>query len=98
MTRNRWICVAAGVAALAGCSALDPYPTAPAPAPPGTPYAQRVAICYDRVNATPADVQKAAQKECPSGTAATLAETDWHMDFCPLLLPWRTTFVCTKAK
>lgn len=100
MRRGALVPAAAGAAMLAliGCSALDPYATAPATLPPTAPPGARVAICYDRVNATPADVQKAAQRECPSGTAATLADTDWHMDFCPLLLPWRATFVCAKAK
>ena len=91
--------VAGAVAALAGCSALQPYATYPRAAPPGEVDAgPRVAICYDTLVSGPDDVQKAAQEECTANTVATYSSTDWHLDYCPLLLPARATFVCSPKK
>jgi hypothetical protein len=88
-------CIAAGIA-LTGCSALQPYPTFPAAAGPGEADAgSRVAVCYDTLVSTLDEVQSAAQQECASNTQATPARTDWHMQYCPLLLPARATFICT---
>jgi hypothetical protein len=81
--------------ALGGCSALDPYPTYPAPANPGeVDPGPRVAICYNTVVSTLDRVQAAAQQECEPDTVATPRHTDWHMQYCPLLLPARATFTC----
>ncbi len=83
----------------AGCSALDPYPTTPASAPPGeVDPGQRVAICYDTLVSTLDEVQKAAQQECAPDTDAAPVRTDWYLQYCPLLLPARATFVCTPKK
>ena len=85
--------------ALAGCSALDPYPTYPQPAAAGSKDAgDRVAICYDAVVSSGAAVRKEAQAQCAPTTRATRVETDWKLDYCPLLLPARATFVCTPEK
>ena len=85
--------------ALTGCSALAPYPTYPRLAGPGEEAtALRVAICYDTLVSSLDQVQAAAQQECPSNTTATPLDTDWHLQFCPLLLPARTTFFCTPNK
>jgi len=86
-------------ASLAGCSALDPYPTQPRAAPPGPTAApavasERVAICYNTLGTTLAEVQTQAQQECPANTVAEPADTDWYLENCPLLLPARATFVC----
>ena len=87
------------VAALTGCSALAPYPTYPRVAGPGEEAtALRVAICYDTLVSTLDQVQVAAQQECPSNTTATHFDTDWHLQFCPLLLPARATFFCAPNK
>jgi len=92
------VAVAAGMA-LTGCSALEPYPTYPRMAGPGEEAtAQRVAICYDTLVSTLDQVQVAAQQECPSNTTATYFDTDWYLQFCPLLLPARATFACTPNK
>jgi hypothetical protein len=81
--------------ALAGCSALDPYPTYPRdPEAGGADAGPRVAICYDTLVSSLAEVQKAAQQECAADTTATPADTDWLLQYCPLLLPARATFVC----
>jgi hypothetical protein len=85
--------------ALSGCSGLQPYPTYPADALPGEADAgPRVAICYDTLVSTLDQVQAAAQQECAADTVATPARTDWQMQFCPLLLPTRATFVCAPKK
>jgi hypothetical protein len=87
------------VAALAGCSALDPYPTYPRAAGAGvSDPGPRVAICYDTLVSSLAEVQQAAQQECAPDTEASAVDTDWLLDYCPLLLPARATFVCQPKK
>jgi hypothetical protein len=99
MRNTRTLVVSVAVAALAGCSALAPYPTYPRMAGPGEEAtALRVAICYDTLVSTLDEVQVAAQQECPSDTTATPVDTDWHLQYCPLLLPARATFVCAAKK
>ena len=85
--------------ALTGCSALAPYPTYPRVAVLGEEAtALRVAICYNTLVSTLDEVQIAAQQECPSDTTAMPSDTDWYLQFCPLLLPARATFVCANKK
>jgi hypothetical protein len=86
-------------AVLTGCAALAPYPTYPRMAGPGEEAtAQRVAICYDGLASSPEEVHIAAQQECPPDTTATYFDTDWRLQYCPLLLPARATFVCAARK
>ncbi len=85
-------------ATLAGCGALDPYPAAPHAAQPGAPPGPRVAICYNRLTSTLAEVQTQAQQECSANTLAEPVDTDWYLQNCPLLLPARATFVCAPKK
>ena len=88
----RLIAVAAG---LAGCSALEPYPTFPRQPEANThDKGLRVAICYDALVSSGALVQQAAQQECPANSQATRVDTDLLLQYCPLLLPARATFVC----
>ena len=95
----RAVVVSAVVSVLAGCSALAPYPTYPRMAGPGEEAtAPRVAICYDTLVSGLDEVQAAAQQECPSDTTATPFDTDWYLQYCPLLLPARATFVCAAKK
>ena len=82
---------------LGGCGAIDPYPTVPRVAQPGQPPGQRVAICYNTMKSSLAQVQTEAQQECAANTLAAPVDTDWHMHNCPLLLPARATFVCRAA-
>jgi len=89
---------AAAAAALAGCSAVAPYATQPAAAMKGEPEGERVAICYDRLASSPAQVQKSAQAQCPPATRAARLGTDYRLDYCPLLLPGRATFACVPQK
>jgi hypothetical protein len=99
MRFDRMIVSAAVLAALAGCSALAPYPTLPpAPSPGETASGMRVAICYDGLASHRTAVQERAQQECPAHTTATLIDTDLRMEHCPLLLPRRATFVCMPGK
>ena len=87
------------LAALAGCSALVPYATYPRAARPGEDAAlTRVAICYDTFVSSLDQVQAAAQQECAADTVATYSSTDWYLQYCPLLLPARTTYMCTPKK
>jgi len=86
-------------AAVAGCSALEPYATYPRAARPGEDAAlTRVAICYDTIVSSLDQVQTAAQQECATDTVATYSSTDWYLQYCPLLLPARTTYMCTPKK
>jgi hypothetical protein len=86
----------ATAATLAGCTAFDPYPTYPRQPDAKTHDAgPRVAICYDALVSSAATVQHAAQSECTARTVATRVDTDWLLQFCPVLLPARATFVCT---
>jgi hypothetical protein len=83
------------VAGLAGCSALEPYPTFPRQPEANThDKGPRVAICYDALVSPAALVQRAAQQECPANSHATRVDTDLLLQYCPLLLPARATFVC----
>jgi hypothetical protein len=87
------------IAVLAGCSALEPYATYPVAARPGEDAAlTRVAICYDTFVSSLDQVQAAAQQECAADTVATYSTTDWYLQFCPLLLPTRATYMCTPKK
>jgi hypothetical protein len=87
------------LALLAGCSALDPYPVYPRAARTGEADAgPRVAICYDTLVSSLDEVERAAQEECAPDTVATYSSTDWYLQFCPLLLPARATFVCAPKK
>jgi hypothetical protein len=85
--------------ALTGCSALDPYPTFPRQARLGEDTSlTRVAICYDLLVSSLDNVQAAAEQECAANTIATPVDTDWYMQYCPLLLPARATFTCSPKK
>ena len=87
------------LAALAGCSALQPYATYPRVAQPGEDTSlTRVAVCYDTFISSLDQVQAAAQQECAAGTVATYSSTDWYLQFCPLLLPARATYMCAPKK
>jgi hypothetical protein len=97
--REAVLAVLALGAGLSGCSALDPFPTYPQFAGAGAnDTGPRVAICYDALASSRDTVQKAAQDECGPGTRAARVDTDWKLDYCPLLLPARATFVCQPKK
>ncbi|HEV3373502.1 MAG TPA: hypothetical protein VG145_13215 [Xanthobacteraceae bacterium] len=83
---------------LGGCGALDPSPTVARATQAGQPAGPRVAICYNTMESTLAQVQSEAQQECAANTVAAPVDTDWYMQNCPLLLPARATFVCTAKK
>ena len=86
------------MAALGGCSSLDPYVTGARAVHPGQPAGPRVGICYNGLRSSTAAVQAEAQRECAANTLAEPVDTDWYMETCPLLLPSRATFVCTAKK
>jgi hypothetical protein len=94
----RVVLALAVVAMVSGCSALQPYPTYPAAALPGEVDAgPRVAICYDALVSTLDEVHTEAQQECAANSEARPVRTDWWMEFCPLFLPARATFVCAPS-
>jgi hypothetical protein len=94
-----YVLAIAGLMALTGCSALAPFPTYPRMAGPGEEAtALRVAMCYDALVSSLDEVQAAAQQECPANTTAAYFDTDWRLEFCPLLLPARATFACAPKK
>jgi hypothetical protein len=98
MTASRALAWLAAAAGLAGCSALDPYPTYADPARAGQVEGPRVSICYDTLVSSLDQVRVAAQRECPANTAAAPLATDWSLEHCPLLLPARAAFVCAAHK
>ena len=88
----------ASITTASGCGALDPYPTAPRAVQPGQPPGDRVAICYNTMRTELAAVQAEAQQECGAAAVAEPIDTDWYLQYCPLLLPSRATFVCTPRR
>ncbi|MGA7262243.1 MAG: hypothetical protein WBX30_15275 [Stellaceae bacterium] len=86
------------VMSLTGCSALEAYPTYPAVALAGEDPGPRVAMCYNAIVSNLDQVQAAAQQECAPNTRATLFQTERSLQYCPLLLPARATFLCTPDK
>jgi len=96
---GRFALVLLGPAVVAGCSAFEPFATGPATPPAGTVEAgSRVAICYNTLATSLAEVNAQAQQQCTAKTEAKPVDTDWYLDNCPLLLPARATFVCTPEK
>jgi hypothetical protein len=83
-----------GAASLAGCGAFAPYATLPSVATPDQPAGTRVAICYSGLATSRMAAQAEAQKECPAGTTAEPVDTDYILNYCPLLVPAHATFVC----
>jgi hypothetical protein len=90
---------ALGLMLAAGCSALTPYATNPAPPLKGVADVRdRVAICFNKFKTTPDEVREQAQAECAKNTVADLIDTDYRLDFCAMSVPGRATFACTPAK
>jgi hypothetical protein len=87
------------LAGLAGCSELEPYATDPrSPRPGEDATLTRVAVCYDTFISSLDQVQAAAQQECAADTVASYSSTDWYLQYCPLLLPARATYMCAPKK
>jgi hypothetical protein len=87
-----------GATALGGCNLLDPFPTTARGAQPGQPAGERVAVCYNSMTTTLAEVREQAQRECAANSVAEPVDTDWYMQTCPILLPARASFVCLSKK
>ena len=93
------VLAAVAVAALAACSNLAPYATAPPALSAGkTATGPRVAICFDGFAGSRAAVRARAQQECPANTVATFLATDLRLNHCPMLLPARASFLCAPKK
>ena len=100
MSRTRLMLATTALAWLAGCGAFEPFPTTPPPLDSGqaAPAGQRVGVCFNPMSGNDAEMQAAAQQECPADTVAELAATDYHVQTCPLLVPGRASFVCKPKK
>lgn len=100
MSARRIAAASLAIGLLAGCGAFEPFPTTPLPLDTGqaAQAGQRVAVCYNPMAADDAEVQSAAQQECPNDTLAELSATDYHVQTCPLLAPGRASFVCKPKK
>jgi hypothetical protein len=95
---TRPIALALAIAgALAGCTAFEPFETAPVEGPKGDTKI-RVGICYDTLVSSDAEITAAARTACGPGTVPKWEGIDYILMACPLLLPGRATFVCTPHK
>jgi hypothetical protein len=87
-----------GLAALAGCTLLDPYETIPLQPPPESHDGRmRVGICYDVLANKSEQILAAAQDSCGKNATPVREDTDYGvptLDVCPVLLPGRATFIC----
>ena len=90
------------LAALGGCTLLDPYETIPLQPPPDAHDTRpRVGICFDGLRSSPDEVRAAAQAACDPGTTAVPEDIDYGLvtlQVCPSLLPGRATFICERQK
>jgi hypothetical protein len=83
------------LAAVSGCSTVNPYATSPLPADIGVKDpGPRVAVCYNTLKTSAEQVQKLAQEQCFGDTVAQRVDTDYRLDACPALAPGRATYVC----
>jgi len=87
-------------AAVAACSALTPFNTAPRALTKGEkdPGGPRVAVCYNTFKTPTEKLQQMAQAQCGDKAVAEQIDTDYRLDDCPLLTPGRATFVCKPTK
>jgi len=93
------LAAAAGLMLATGCSALTPYSTTPlAPKSAAVDLRTRVAICFNKLKTSPDQVQQQAQAECPNNSVPELIDTDYRLEFCPIAVPGRSTFVCVPQK
>ena len=65
-------------ASLGGCGALDPYPTVPRATQPGQPAGARVAICYNTMKSTLAQLQGEAQQDRDHGVPVQATRAASH--------------------
>jgi hypothetical protein len=85
---------------LAQCDgALPPYETVPpalssAQQKAGGTQPTRVAVCYNALTTTAAEVRALAARSCDAGTAPKPVAHDLTLNNCPMLQPARATFVC----
>jgi hypothetical protein len=88
-----------GLAQCAG--ALPPYETVPpaltsAQQRAGGAQPTRVAICYNAMTTTAAEVRALAARGCEAGTAPKPVAHDLTLNNCPILQPARATFACAR--
>jgi hypothetical protein len=78
---------------------LPPYETVPPPLSKaqqkeGGTQPTRVAVCYNAMTTTAAEVRALAARSCEAGTAPKPIARDLTLTNCPMLQPARATFAC----
>jgi hypothetical protein len=64
--------------------------------PTGDPLKpSQVAICYNRLSASPGEISDNARQAC-FGATPRLTGQGWDLDACPLLMPVRAVFACDR--
>ena len=84
------------VAMLAGCGSLTaPFEGVPSLIPPAGVSAdsQRVAVCYNKLFATPEQIRAVAIEACGTDSDPQLIGQDIRLD-CPVMTPVRAQFLC----
>src|SRR5579863_7104051 len=82
---------------LAQCSGwLPPFETV-APSASSDGEGTRVAVCYNALTASPAQLLDIARESCDPGTTPRPVGRDLTLSYCPLLPPARATFACAAA-
>lgn len=87
--------------ALGSCTLLDPYETIPLKPPDAHDGLPRVGVCYDALSVKPAQLLAVAQDACGKKMTPVREDTDYGihaLDYCPILLPGRATFICQPNK
>jgi hypothetical protein len=87
--------------ALGSCTLLDPYETIPLRPSNSQDARQRVGVCYDALSVKPEQLLAVAQDACGKKMTPMREDTDYGihaLDYCPILLPGRATFVCQPNK
>jgi hypothetical protein len=79
---------------------LPPYETIPpaltsAQQKAGGAQPSRVAVCYNAMTTTAAEVRAVAARSCEAGTEPKPLARDLSLNYCPILQPARATFTCT---
>jgi hypothetical protein len=95
MTRLARLAVPFLLLGLARCgSALPPFETVPLPAAPGESPEPRVSVCYNFLTASAEQVQGVAAASCSPGATPQPVARDVSLNYCPVLIPTRATFIC----
>jgi len=80
---------------LTQCSGwLSPFETVPPTGVAADSATTRVAVCYNALTASPEQLLGIAAASCGPGTTPQPAGRDFTLDYCPVLIPARSTYSC----